>query len=116
MSIGTNMIASLGLIAGIGLTTLTPANAALSPGESSTPGATTLESSMPPVSNTPSAMSAHKVALIQESLDSTGANLRIDGVWGPATEAALKHYQQQHGLQVTGQIDPATRTMLDPVG
>jgi|SRR5690349_10449052 peptidoglycan hydrolase-like protein with peptidoglycan-binding domain len=59
---------------------------------------------------------SHRVALWQEALDSVGANVRIDGVLGPATEAALKHYQQQNGLPTTGQLDAATQPTLDPIG
>jgi peptidoglycan hydrolase-like protein with peptidoglycan-binding domain len=61
-------------------------------------------------------MLLHRVAVLQEALDSAGANLRIDGSLGPATEAALKHYQQQNGLQVTGKLDQATWAQLDPIG
>jgi peptidoglycan hydrolase-like protein with peptidoglycan-binding domain len=59
---------------------------------------------------------AHRLAVLQESLDSTGANLRVDGVWGPNTQAALENYQQQNGLQPTGTLDSATRARLDPIG
>lgn len=39
----------------------------------------------------------------------TGAS---DGVWGPDSQSALQQYQQTHGLQVTGQLNQATATML----
>ena len=32
----------------------------------------------------------------------------VDGVLGPATEAAIANYQRDYGLSVTGAIDPAT--------
>jgi peptidoglycan hydrolase-like protein with peptidoglycan-binding domain len=32
----------------------------------------------------------------------------VDGVLGPATEAAIANYQRDYGLPVTGAIDPAT--------
>lgn len=38
---------------------------------------------------------------------------RIDGNWGADSEAALEHFQQTHGLQVTGQLNPATATTLN---
>ena len=36
----------------------------------------------------------------------------VDGVWGPQTESAVRAYQQQHGLPVSGALDEATRTAL----
>jgi hypothetical protein len=36
----------------------------------------------------------------------------LDGTWGPQTEAALRAYQQQRGLPVSGQLDDATRQVL----
>ena len=36
----------------------------------------------------------------------------VDGVWGPQTESAVRAYQQQHGLPVSGARDEATRTAL----
>ena len=61
-------------------------------------------------------MSSHKIALVQESLDSTGAHIAIDGVWGPNTERALRNYQRSEGLNVTGRLDHATMQSLDPIG
>ncbi len=40
----------------------------------------------------------------------------IDGVMGPRTTAALKAYQQQNGIDATGQLDDATRAKLQPTG
>lgn len=58
-------------------------------------------------------MMAHKqVAGVQQALNTAGAKLTVDGKWGPKTEAALKQFQQQHGLKVTGHLDHATRTQL----
>lgn len=37
---------------------------------------------------------------------------RVDGAWGPDSQAALERYQQARGLQVSGQFNPATATML----
>ena len=36
----------------------------------------------------------------------------LDGTWGPQTEAALRTYQQQRGLPVSGQLDAATLQVL----
>jgi peptidoglycan hydrolase-like protein with peptidoglycan-binding domain len=60
--------------------------------------------------------SVHRVAILQESLNSEGAHLKVDGIWGPATERALRHYQRRNSLQVTGQLDQATRASLAPIG
>src|SRR5580698_3920197 len=40
----------------------------------------------------------------------------IDGNWGPASDAALRNFQQSRGLQITGEMNQATAaTMgLDP--
>lgn len=35
-----------------------------------------------------------------------------DGVWGPRTEAALRAFQKQKGLSVSGKLDPATKDSL----
>jgi peptidoglycan hydrolase-like protein with peptidoglycan-binding domain len=37
---------------------------------------------------------------------------RVDGVMGPQTTAALKAYQKEQGLGVTGRLDDATRGKL----
>ncbi len=58
----------------------------------------------------------HDVAVLQESLDSAGEHVRVDGVWGPQTTAALRDYQKANGLAVTGHLDQPTRAMLDPIG
>lgn len=58
----------------------------------------------------------HKVAVMQEALNSTGAGLHVDGVWGPNTTAALKQFQRDNGLQATGRLNTATRAILDPIG
>lgn len=40
----------------------------------------------------------------------------VDGFWGPGTQAAVERFQQGHGLQATGQLNPATAQAmgLDP--
>ncbi|WP_158295456.1 peptidoglycan-binding domain-containing protein [Crenalkalicoccus roseus] len=50
---------------------------------------------------------------VQERLREAGAyGGRADGVWGPESRAALERFQQSRGLQVTGQLNPATAATL----
>lgn len=37
---------------------------------------------------------------------------RVDGNWGPDSEAALQQFQQTHNLLVTGQMNPGTAEVL----
>ncbi len=48
----------------------------------------------------------------QEALNKEGGALTVDGIMGPKTHAALKSYQQAHGLKATGRLDRATRAAL----
>ena len=49
----------------------------------------------------------------QEALNKEGANLTVDGKSGPKTRAAIKSYQQAHGLKATGKLDKATKAALN---
>ncbi len=50
---------------------------------------------------------------VQERLRQVGAYAgRVDGVWGPDSQAALERFQQGRGLQVTGQLNQATASTL----
>jgi peptidoglycan DL-endopeptidase CwlO len=78
---------------------------------------TTEQQAMP--TDTIHATHAHKhgdrmarVEKVQQALNSNGASLRVDGMWGPKTTAALKDYQKAHNLKVTGHMDKATRGQL----
>ena len=59
-----------------------------------------------------SANDEDKVRDAQEALNKQGANLKVDGVMGPKTEAALKQYQQSHGMRATGELDDQTAASL----
>jgi len=49
------------------------------------------------------------VRAIQARLRSLGFyNGAVDGVWGGSTQAAIERFQQGRGLQVNGQLNPAT--------
>jgi len=54
---------------------------------------------------------------IQTRLESRGFNPGpIDGLWGGRTERALKGFQKEKGLPVTGRLDMATRKKLGVKG
>ena len=52
------------------------------------------------------------VLSLQRDLEAAGCRLAIDGVFGPATEAAVKRVQTAHGLVGDGIVGPRTRTVL----
>ena len=62
------------------------------------------------------AMSRARVERVQTALDNSGANISIDGLWGPKTEAALKDFQKDHGLKATGRMNQETMKALPKVG
>jgi peptidoglycan DL-endopeptidase CwlO len=62
------------------------------------------------------AMSRQHIERIQQALNSAGDKTAIDGKWGPKTEAALKQFQQKHGIKATGRLDQATRKRLHATG
>jgi hypothetical protein len=60
-----------------------------------------------PDGQTPAQLRAYQVLLT-----SLGFPVGSDGVWGPATAAAVSAYQRAARLPVTGAIDAATKTLL----
>jgi len=52
------------------------------------------------------------VSALQESLNKNGAKLKVDGLMGGKTKAALRTYQKANGLKVTGMADDATKMKL----
>lgn len=63
-------------------------------------------------SNAP-AVSRDQVMAMQRAL--TARNLyqgKADGLWGPKTESALRNFQTQNGLEVTGTLDEPTARAL----
>jgi murein L,D-transpeptidase YcbB/YkuD len=53
------------------------------------------------------------VRLVQERLQAAvDSSLKIDGYYGPGTRAAVRTFQQLHGLAVDGQVGPATWALL----
>jgi peptidoglycan hydrolase-like protein with peptidoglycan-binding domain len=53
-----------------------------------------------------------RIEAVQTALNSNGAHLTVDGHMGPKTEAALRSFQRQHNLHVTGRPDSATVSAL----
>ena len=52
------------------------------------------------------------VAALQEALNKHGAKLKVDGMMGGKTKAALKKYQKANGLKASGMVDDATKAKL----
>ena len=51
---------------------------------------------------------------VQQNLQQGGLyHGRVDGVWGPSTQAAVRSYQQQHNMNATGQLDQATLSAMN---
>jgi peptidoglycan hydrolase-like protein with peptidoglycan-binding domain len=57
--------------------------------------------------------SGDQVKDLQTKLNQNGANLEVDGVFGPQTEAEVKKLQQNNGLTVDGKVGPETRGFWD---
>ena len=61
----------------------------------------------------PEIVSQAAVRNVQQRLRSLGFYRgAIDGLWGPATQAAIERFQQGRGLQSSGQVNPATLQAL----
>jgi peptidoglycan DL-endopeptidase CwlO len=58
-------------------------------------------------------MSRRRIEELQAALQSNGAQLATDGVWGPKTVAALREFQKEKRLKVTGQLDRQTAKELN---
>lgn len=53
------------------------------------------------------------ITLLQDRLRGGGDYAgRVDGIWGPDSQSALERFQARNGLQVTGQLNAATATLL----
>lgn len=49
-----------------------------------------------------------EVRKLQTALNRAGANLSVDGAYGPKTEQAVRNFQEDCGLTVDGVCGPAT--------
>ena len=56
--------------------------------------------------------SPENIRRVQEALKAQGQDLEVDGAWGPRTSSAVQKFQQEQGLEATGQLDPSTLQAL----
>jgi peptidoglycan hydrolase-like protein with peptidoglycan-binding domain len=56
--------------------------------------------------------SPEMIKQVQEKLSQAGHEVQADGIMGPKTQAALKEFQEQKGLQASGQLDQQTLAAL----
>jgi peptidoglycan hydrolase-like protein with peptidoglycan-binding domain len=54
----------------------------------------------------------HPVETLQYLLRARGHNVTVDGIFGPATDSAVRAFQQQKGLAVDGIVGPVTWSAL----
>lgn len=57
-------------------------------------------------------LDAELVKRIQTKLNEGGATLQVDGLYGPATKAAVKGYQVKNGLEPDGWAGPLTQAKM----
>lgn len=62
----------------------------------------------PPASSSSAALPQSTVRALQQALNAQGITAPVDGVLGDDTRAAIRTYQSQHHLPVTGEPDAAT--------
>lgn len=53
-----------------------------------------------------------RVSDLQARLNALGAKLKLDGIFGPKTRAAVEAFQKAHGLKVDGLVGPLTTAAL----
>jgi hypothetical protein len=53
-----------------------------------------------------------RVSDLQSRLNALGAHLKVDGIFGPKTLAAVRAFQRSHGLKVDGLVGPKTTAAL----
>ncbi len=75
------------------------------PAGSSSPAPRLLRLENPP-------LRGNDVRLLQAALRQAGGRVGTDGVFGPATERAVKEFQQRQGIEADGVVGAATRSAL----
>ena len=79
---------------------------------------TTGSASMPGTSDespegaTASTKSPEDVQKVQTALNQNGERVKVDGIWGPQTEQAVRDFQRKNSLAVSGQLDDQTMQKL----
>lgn len=58
------------------------------------------------------ALTAQQVAKLQKALKKQGIAVSVDGVAGKNTKAAVRSFQNRHGLTASGEADPKTLDLL----
>ena len=77
------------------------------------PTSVALAQTSSPTAPATAALSQSTISALQEALNKQGITVKVDGVLNDDTRAAIKKYQTQHHLSVTGEPDKAT---LDKLG
>ena len=54
-----------------------------------------------------------EVRNVQQALRRDGFNIAVDGIWGPKTQGALREFQQNRGLEATGDVNAQTMAALE---
>jgi hypothetical protein len=86
--------------------------AVASDGPAATPPSVAPPTPKPPPAST--AMIGNHTSWVQAALNALdGAGLEVDGVDGPATQAAVKEFQAAHGLLQDGKAGPLTEAAMD---
>lgn len=67
----------------------------------------------PPAAPTTAALPEAAIRALQEALNKQGITVKTDGILNDETRTAIKKYQNQHHLPITGEPDKAT---LDKLG
>src|SRR3546814_10744454 len=77
-------------------------------GAATTANAQTSAPTVAPAPASPAAIPGSRVKALQEALSEQGMTVTADGVLDEETRAAIRKYQSQHHLPVTGEPDQAT--------
>lgn len=57
-------------------------------------------------------LNVQEIKQVQEALQSVNPDVNVSGIWGYDTQQAVKEYQVEHGLPVTGRPDRQTLSKL----